>query len=147
MKKVFLNVVLILLVLLKCVWAQQGPSKDSYAELIVGEWTIAPHKGVTSGTIVFSKNGAHATEEKHSDGTGVGRKGEYQLDTSKSPVRIQICTGKCGVPGSEWTTLFGIVQFYSNDKMEIRTSPDSNYPRDFSQNKTDEYTMILTRKK
>ena len=86
-------------------------------------------------------------DEKRTDGMGVGRKGRYELDLSTDPVRIDLCLGNCGEPGSEWTTLFGILRFHTEDRLEIRTSPDSNYPEKFSRKECDKYTMMLTRMK
>jgi len=37
------------------------------------------------------------------------------------------------------------LRIISNDKVEIRTSPDANYPTDFSVDPTDEYCMMLNR--
>lgn len=114
------------------------------AERIVGEWDIAPYNGVVSGKIIFSENGTYETSEKHNDGTGVGKKGQYRVDCSVAPARIDLCLGKCGAPGSEWTTLFCILRFHTDDGLEIRMSPDGNYPQEFSK-KGDDYTMMLKR--
>ncbi|MDY0109832.1 MAG: DUF3617 family protein [Candidatus Krumholzibacteria bacterium] len=121
------------------------PTPRPIAELIVGEWAMAPYGGVASGQIEFRGNGTHTTTEKHIDGVGVERKGGFRLDETSSPMRIQICTGECGAPGSEWTTLFGIVRFRSDDSMEIRFSPDDSYPSEFK-TEDSKYTMMLKRK-
>ena len=81
--------------------------------------------------------------EKYLDGSGGGTEGEYRLDCDVLPTTIILCLGK--YPGSEWTNRYGIIQIISDDKMEILTSPDSNYPQEFPEDKTSEYTMILTR--
>lgn len=117
------------------------------ADMLVGKWEIAPNGRSVSGSIVFSAAGTYEMEEKHTDGTGVGVKGEYKLDTSVSPARIDLCLDKCGQPGSEWTTRFGIIRVLAGGKMEIHTSPDGNYPSVFSDEPADEYTMILTKVK
>jgi hypothetical protein len=119
---------------------------ESTAQKILGEWVIVPSNWVASGTIVFYDNGRYKSNEKRTDGIGVGREGEYILDLSADPVRIDLCLGECGKPGSEWTTLFGILRFHDDGTLEIRTSPDSNYPKKFSK-KQDDYTMMLTRGK
>ncbi|MBN2322613.1 MAG: hypothetical protein JXQ30_02665 [Spirochaetes bacterium] len=123
--------------------AQAG---SSVAEKIIGEWEMAPYNGVVSGKITFSKNGTYESSEKHTDGIGVGKKGQYKIDASVTPVRIDLCLDKCGAPGSEWTTLFSILRFHSNDELEIRMSPDSNHPKEFAK-KGDDYTMMLKRLK
>ncbi|HUT65811.1 MAG TPA: hypothetical protein VMZ05_06645 [Spirochaetota bacterium] len=126
---------------------QEGRGEETVSVRLVGKWDIAPYNGVRSGTMVFYDNGTYNIDEKHTDGTGVGRKGQYKLDLSTDPVRIDICLGNCGKPGSEWTTLFSILRFHSDDRLEIRTSPDGNYPQKFSKKEGDDYTMMLTRMK
>ena len=121
-------------------------SDSSIAKSIVGEWDIAPYNGVVSGQMKFFENGTYETSEKHKDGIGVGRKGQYKVDASVTPARIDICLEKCGAPGSEWTTLFCILRFHTDDDLEIRMSPDSNHPKKFSK-KGDDSTMMLKRLK
>ena len=123
---------------------KEGNSKD-IAQLIIGKWEIAPNKRAASGDITFDDKGNYEMNEIFHDGTGVGKKGEYKLNSDVSPVTIDICLGKCGQPGSEWTTYFGILRVLSNDKIEIYTSPTSKYPSDFPDDTKGEYTMILTR--
>ena len=98
-----------------------------------------------SGTIIFNSNGLYEMDEKLQDGDRVGTKGGYKLNQDASPYTIDLCVGQCGAPGSEWTTRFGILRVISNDKIEIRTSPDGNYPVDFSVDPTDKYYMVLSR--
>lgn len=114
-------------------------------QLIVGKWEIAPNKRASKGSITFDKNGSYEMHEQFHDGTGVGTKGEYKLNTDLKPSRIDLCLGECGKPGSEWTTRFGIIRVLSNEKLEIFTSPDGKYPSGFSDDTSDEYTMILTK--
>jgi hypothetical protein len=123
-----------------------GESKD-VTQLIVGKWEIAPNKRVSKGSITFDKNGSYAMHEQLQDGSGVGTKGEYRLNSNVTPVKIDLCLDECGKPGSEWTTRFGIIRILSNEKLEIHTSPDGKYPSDFSDDTSSEYTMILTRAK
>ncbi len=114
-------------------------------KLIVGQWKMAPNKRAIEGSIIFLSGGSYEMHEKLVDGSGVGTKGEYKINKDVTPVRIDLCLDKCGKPGSEWTTRFGILRVLSNDKLEIRTSPDQNHPKDFSDDKAEEYTIILTR--
>jgi hypothetical protein len=116
-------------------------------QLILGKWEIAPNKRASEGFIIFDLNGTYEMYEKFHDGTGVTTKGEYLLYSNVTPVKIDICLDKCNNAGSEWTTLFGIIRAISNKKLEIHTSPDSKYPSGFSDDKTDMYTMILSRSK
>ncbi len=142
--KVFLFIA-IFIVITGTIYAQDATVKEDIAQLIIGKWEIALNKRAVSGTIVFDKNGKYDMNEKFHDGSGVGKKGEYKLNCNVSPVTIDICLGECGRPGSEWTTLFGIVRVLPDNKLEICTSPDSNYPTSFPEDKTSEYTMMLTR--
>ena len=116
-------------------------------ELIAGTWEIAPNKRASKGSITFDQGGTYEMNEKLQDGAGVGTKGEYKLDTGVTPEKIDLCLDKCGKPGSEWTTRFGIMRVLPDEKVEIRTSPDGKYPTGFSNDTSEEYTMILTRAK
>jgi hypothetical protein len=114
-------------------------------EKFVGKWNLAPNKRAQSGAIEFKANGTYEMTEKLADGTGVGTKGQFKITAASEPYRIDLCLDKCGKPGSEWTTRFGIFRFLSDNELEIRTSPDGKYPSEFSKDKTEDYTMILTR--
>ena len=116
-------------------------------QLILGKWEIAPNKRASEGYIIFDPNGTYEMYEKFHDGMGVTKKGEYLLNSNVTPARIDICLEKCNNAGAEWTTLFGIIRAISNEKLEIRTSPDSKHPSGFSDDKSDEYAMILSRSK
>ncbi|MCK4694306.1 MAG: hypothetical protein KAT74_01015 [Candidatus Cloacimonetes bacterium] len=124
----------------------ENTSKD-LTQLILGKWEIAPNKRASEGFIIFDLNGTYEMYEKFHDGAGVSKKGEYLLYSNVIPVKIDICLDKCNNAGSEWTTLFGIIRVISNEKLEIHTSPDDKYPSGFSDDKSDEYTMILSRSK
>jgi len=124
---------------------QQAESVKDVSKIILGEWKIAENGRAKSGTIIFNSNGLYEMDEKLQDGDRVGTKGGYKLNQDASPYTIDLCVGQCGAPGSEWTTRFGILRVISNDKIEIRTSPDGNYPADFSVDFTDEYYMALSR--
>jgi len=117
------------------------------AQLIPGKWELAPNNRATEGFIIFNQNSTYEMYEKLIDGTGVSKKGEYLLYSNVTPVKIDICLGKCNQDGSEWTTLFGIIRAISNEKLEIRTSASSTYPSGFSNDKSDDVTMILSRTK
>ena len=125
--------------------AQQAATVKDVAQIILGEWKIAENGRAKSGTIIFNSNGLYEMDEKLQDGDRVGTKGGYKLNLDISPYTIDLCVGQCGAPGSEWTTRFGILRVISNDKIEIRTSPDGNYPTDFSVDPTDAYAMVLSR--
>jgi hypothetical protein len=125
--------------------APREEAPKEIADLLVGRWDIAPTEVYPSGYMVFYAEGTYEMVQMGADGVGAGTKGEYKLDTTVDPVRIDLCLDKCGKPGSEWTTRFGIIRVLSNGKLEIRTSPDSNHPSTFSDDPADLYTMILTR--
>lgn len=124
----------------------ENTSKD-LTQLILGKWEIAPNKRASEGYIIFDLNGTYEMYEKFHDGTGVTKKGEYLLYSNVTPVKIDICLDKCNNAGAEWTTLFGIIRAISNEKLEIHTSPDDKYPSDFPDDKSNKYTMILSRSK
>ena len=126
---------------------KEGISSKDITQLIAGKWEIAPNKRASKGSITFDKNGSYEMHEQLHDGSGVGTKGEYKLNNNLKPIRIDLCLGKCGKPGSEWTTRFGIIRVLSDGKLEICTSPDGKYPAEFSDDISDKYTMILTRVK
>ena len=125
--------------------SQQEDTVKDVSKIILGEWRIAENGRAKSGTISFQSNGLYEMDEKLQDGSAVGTKGGYKLNQDTSPYTIDLCVGQCGVPGSEWTSRFGILRIISNDMVEIRTSPDANYPTDFSVDPTDEYCMMLNR--
>ena len=118
---------------------------EDVTEIILGKWAIGPNKRSSKGSITFDKNGTYVMHEQLVDGMGVGTKGEYRLDSSVTPAKIDLCANKCDTPGSEWTTRFGIIRILSNDKLEIQTSPDSKHPSGFSDDTSDMYKMFLTR--
>ena len=122
-------------------------SSTDLAQLIPGKWELAPNKRASEGYIIFDPKGSYEMFEKLQDGTGVTKKGEYLLYRDVSPVKIDICLGKCNQAGSEWTSLFGIIRALSNNKIEIRVSADGNRPTEFSEDKSEEGTMILSRTK
>lgn len=121
------------------------PRQRAGTNKIDGKWAMAPNKRVKTGSISFYANSTYLMEERLQDGVGVSKKGEYKIDPNSSPPRIDICLQKCGRPGSEYTTSFGIFRFLPGQKLEIRSSPDAKYPVKFADDKTDGYTMILTR--
>ena len=125
--------------------AEDSTSSTDITQLIIGKWEMTPNKYVLKSTISFDKNGTYNMEQKLKDNSGVGTNGGYKIDNNFNPVRIDLCLGKCGKPGSEWTTRFGIIRALSNDKVEICNSPNGNYPSDFPADTLDEYSMILTR--
>jgi len=125
--------------------SQQEDTVKDVSKIILGEWRIAENGRAKSGTISFQSNGLYEMDEKLQDGSAVGTKGGYKLNQDTSPYTIDLCVGQCEAPGSEWTSRFGILRIISNDKVEIRTSPDANYPTDFSVDPTDEYCMMLNR--
>ena len=122
-------------------------SSNDITQHILGKWEIAPNKRASEGYIVFDVNGTYEMYEKFHDGMGVTKIGEYLIYSNATPVKIEICLEKCNNSGAEWTTLFGIIRAISNDKLEIHISADSKHPTEFSDDKNDERTMILSRSK
>ena len=118
------------------------------ADQITGQWQMAPNKRAKSGSITFKANGTYVMDERLQDGDRVGKKGQYILYPTAAPTRIDICLMKCGGPGSQYTTSFGIYRFLPDGRLEIRTSPDGKYPTAFNDGADplqDAYTMFLTR--
>jgi len=123
---------------------QEDAWKD-LRQFIVGKWDIAPNGRASQGSIIFHENNTYELQERHYDGVNVTTNGEYAINSTAKPFKIDLCLEKCGKPGSEWTTRFGIFKVLSDNAIEIRTSADKNYPKEFSDDKTEEYTMRLTR--
>lgn len=119
--------------------------KQSVTQLIVGEWEIAQNKRALTGSITFDNNGRYEMNEKLHDGSGIGKKGEYKLNSNVKPIQIDICLDKCGQPGSEWTTNFGIIRILSDNELEIYTSPSDKHPSDFPDDTSGKYSMMLVR--
>ncbi|MCF8067336.1 MAG: OmpA family protein [Desulfobacterales bacterium] len=124
---------------------QSTPVSSAISGNLEGKWNMTPNKRVKSGTITFYSNGTYLMEERLQDGDGVSRKGEFKVNNQTSPNRIDICLGKCGASGAEYTTGFSIFRFFEGGKLEICSSPDGKYPVRFNDGIVDEYTMILTR--
>ncbi|MBN2056505.1 hypothetical protein JW905_16390 [bacterium] len=139
---IFTGAVLVLPVSLGADTAAGG---EDMARGLVGTWLLAPNARASEGSIVFSDSGTYVLKEKHRDGTGVETKGEYILNAGVTPARIDLCLEKCGNPGSEWTTRFGIVRILASGAVEIFTSKDSHYPSAFPEDTTGEYSMLLTK--
>lgn len=118
---------------------------DDISRYIVGTWEMTPNEFILSGSIEFRSDGTYEMHQDRSDG-GVTTKGEYRIDGSTDPARIDLCLEKCDAPGSEWTTRFCIVRMLEGDKLEIQSSPDGNYPTDFSEEKDDVHNMVMARK-
>ncbi|MCK5050116.1 MAG: hypothetical protein KAS53_00145 [Candidatus Cloacimonetes bacterium] len=142
--KSFLFIV-IFFVTISTVYAQDAEVKEDISQIIIGKWKIAPTTRVASGDITFDKYGMYDLNEKFHDGSGSGTKGEYKINCNVSPAKMCLCLGNCDQPGSELTTRFGIIRILPDNKLEICTSPDGNYPSDFCDDKMSENTMILTR--
>jgi hypothetical protein len=119
---------------------------DEIPSLIIGEWTMLDENGNLKVSLIFKDPHTYEMIEYRDGKMKVGRKGEYKLDVTSEPYAIDLCLEKCGAPGSEWVTYFGIIRFLSKDEIEIRTSPTSTRPDDFDA-ADKEYTMILSRKK
>lgn len=122
-----------------------GSGQDDPAEKLIGKWTVADKFGKGNGEAEFKADNTYILTEIHPDGTGVTHKGQYKLDTSQEPYAIDLCVGECGVPGSEWTTTFGILRFTSDNEAEIHFDPSGQRPTSFD-NAEDANTHQLTRK-
>ncbi len=140
--KAFLFIV-IFFTITSTIYAQDADVKEDISQLIIGKWEIAPNKRAMSGDITFDEKGKYDMNEKFHDGARVGTKGGFELNCKTSPVTIKLCPGSC--PGSKWTNSFGIIRILPDNKLEICTSPNGNYPTKFPKDKTGMYTKILTR--
>lgn len=124
--------------------AETGATVD-LSHMVLGKWNLLSSERVVSGHVTFSPNGMYEMREEHGDGTGVTREGQYSLDESASPARIELCLGDCGGEGSQWTSIFGIVRALSDKKVEMRFSEDGNYPVEFSSGGSGGVTQMLAR--
>ena len=124
---------------------EEVPS-DQIPSLIIGEWTMHDENGNLKVSLIFKDQHNYEMTEARDGEMKVGRKGEYKLDVTSEPYAIDLCLEKCGAPGFEWVTYFGIIRFLSKDEIEIRTSPTGTRPDDFDA-ADKEYTMILSRRK
>lgn len=124
----------------------QETAADEIPSLIIGKWAMLDENGSLKASLNFKDPHNYEMTEIHDDGTKVGRKGEYRLEAAAQPCAIDLCLEKCGAPGSEWTTRFGILRFLSEDNVEIRTSPSDTRPGGFDA-ADGEYTLILSREK
>ena len=111
---------------------------------LIGEWTLNANKYRKGGSITFKEDGTYSKTEWDIEGGGATITGEYKLDLSKEPCTIDLCLNKCGGPGSEWTTRFGIFKFQEDGTVLIITSPDKKYPPNFEE-EPEMYTLKLTR--
>ena len=128
------------------VCAVSSPAGGPVAENLTGVWLLSPTQWVESGQLTFNEDGTYVLEERHAtDGVLVTTTGQFLIDESATPVRIDLCLEQCGGPGAEWTTRFGILRFISDQALEIRTSPDATPPAEFSTDEHDRGTMKLTR--
>jgi len=112
---------------------------------IIGKWQMTPTKRVKTGYMTFFDNNTYFMVEVLQDGDRVSKKGEYKINKQTSPPRIDICLMQCGLPGSEYTTSFGIFRFLPDGKLEIRLSPQAKYPSAFKEDPPDGYTMVMRR--
>jgi len=106
------------------------PQEDP-AKMLVGEWIVASKHDTDPGKAVFKVDHTYTLEEHHPDGTAVTHTGHYKLDASQDPIAIDLCLGECGIPGSEWTTTFGILRFLSDGEAEIHFDPSGTRPTSF----------------
>ena len=123
------------------------PEKElTLAEYLIGAWDMAPTKYRVSGDLTFRADGTHERNEMDPKGGGGGVKGEYKLYPDQKPCGIDLCVGKCGREGSEWTTMFGIVRKLDDGRVEIQPSPSKDRPTEFAKEPDEMYIFQLTRK-
>lgn len=123
-----------------------APVKElTLTEYLIGEWDLTPTKYRVSGDLTFRADGTYERMEMDPEGGGGGVKGQYILYPDLKPCGIDLCAGKCGREGSEWTTMFGIVRMLDDGRVEIQTSPSKNRPAKFGEEPDERYTMFLTR--
>lgn len=131
----------VFLVVIMCM----GNAQDDPADKLIGKWSVADKFGKGDGEAEFKADNTYILTEIHPDGTGVTHKGQYKLDNSQEPFAIDLCVGECGVPGSEWTTTFGILRFISENEAEIHFDPSGQRPASFD-NAEKGNTHSMTRK-
>jgi len=113
---------------------------------LIGDWIMVSSVNLDGGELHFSDDGKYVKKMNYKDKTAASISGPYITDMSKTPYTVDLCIGKCGAPGSEWTTQFCIFRFPSPDSLEIRISPDSKHPTEFAK-PDDKQTEFYIRKK
>ena len=117
----------------------------SVEQSIIGHWLITPNEARIKGTLIFNDNGTYVRIETDNKNTGYSVKGQYKINEKQNPCAIDLCLNKCSDPGSEWTTMFGILRFLDNGQVEVQFSSSGKRPNAFSQ-KPNLSTYLLTRK-
>jgi hypothetical protein len=108
-----------------------GALRNNPEDLLLGEWTIPGKDGLPDGEAVFRSDGTYDLKEHRDANLAVTLSGRYKLDAAQEPFAVDLCVGECGVPGSEWTTTFGLLRFLSDDEVEILYDPNGKRPAAF----------------
>ena len=112
---------------------------------VVGEWEITPNKRTLKGVLLFKDDGTYERTETDPKNVTATVKGEYIIDKTQKPCAIDLCLNKCGGAGSEWTTMFGIMRFLDDGRLELFFSPDGKRPAAFD-DAAEDGVYLLTRK-
>lgn len=124
-----------------------GQTENDISKKLLGKWILQENERAVSGEIIFLENNKYELIEilKDKEKTKVSRKGSYVLNSKSKPVIIDLCLGDCNQPGSEWVTLFSIMRFGDESRLEIRASNSQEHPIEFSNEKIDSGTMLFIR--
>jgi hypothetical protein len=124
------------------------PEKKATAEVkpaaepsLVGEWTVIAKDSTYRVGLVVRDDGTYTRQLVDASVTG-----PYKLDMKQTPYAIDLCVGKCGGPGSEWTTLFCIFRFHTADTLEVRYSPSGERFKEFAEEPDENTVFYLLQK-
>ena len=107
---------------------------------LIGEWTAISGDSTENVGLIIREDGTYTRTTVDASVTG-----PYDIDTTQSPYALDLCVGKCGGPGSEWTTLFCIFRFHTADTLELRPSPTGERYKEFADEPA-ENTIFYLRK-
>ena len=111
-------------------------AEESVGQTIIGHWSIAANQARTKGTLIFNDNGTYERIETDKNNSSHSVKGPYKINEMQDPCAIDLCLDKCGGPGSEWTTMFGILRFLDDGQWKSSSHPAVKDLRHFPKNQT-----------
>jgi len=113
---------------------------------LVGEWTIDRGNDLPPGSLTLTADKKFSKVEYDDSTSAVTITGTYVFNAAGDPFTIDFIPGDDpNAAGIEYVTMYGILRFLPDDKLEIRMSTTGERPTEFEDTRTAN-TMILTRK-